>query len=184
MLRVFIQALEVDTSCVRVQSIVAGPWLQGFAGNAHRREDGQRHLSCLSRRLLGRKHPGEAALNTTLELRRIKFAEAEEPSRIGTDDGQKSLRLPALRFAHHDHEFLAVIGEIKGRVTMLDKAGKVVATFGTNTAADEVGTNKTEPDKWKPGIVTAPHGVAFNAHGDVFVSEYNLYGRMHRFNRE
>ena len=79
---------------------------------------------------------------------------------------------------------LAVIGEIKGRVTMLDKAGNVVARFGTNTAEDEVGTNKTEPDKWKPGIVTAPHGVAFNAHGDVFVSEYNLYGRVHRFNRQ
>jgi hypothetical protein len=91
------------------------------------------------------------------------------------------LLLPAAVAIHGD---LAVIGELKGRVTILDKAGKVVAQFGTNTAADEVGTNKVEPDKWKPGIVTAPHGVAFNAHGDVFVSEYNLYGRVHRFNRE
>ena len=76
----------------------------------------------------------------------------------------------------------AVIGEIKGRISVLDKAGKVVATMGANTAAEEVGTNKTEPDKWRPGIVTAPHGVAFNDHGDIFVSEYNIYGRLHRFN--
>ncbi len=76
----------------------------------------------------------------------------------------------------------AVIGEIKGRISVLDKAGKVVATMGANTAAEEVGTNKTEPDKWRPGIVTAPHGVAFNDHGDIFVSEYNIYGRVHRFN--
>lgn len=76
----------------------------------------------------------------------------------------------------------AVIGEIKGRISVLDKAGKVIATMGANTAADEVGTNKTEPDKWRPGIVTAPHGVAFNEHGDIFVSEYNIYGRVHRFN--
>ncbi len=91
----------------------------------------------------------------------------------------KDLLLPAAVAIRGD---LAVIGEIKGRVTVLDKAGKVVATMGANSAADEVGTNKTEPDKWKPGIVTAPHGVAFNDRGDVFVSEYNIYGRVHRFN--
>ncbi len=91
------------------------------------------------------------------------------------------LLLPAAVAIHGDY---AVIGEIKGQITVLDKAGKVAATFGTNTVAEEAGTNKTEPDKWRPGIVTAPHGVACNAHGDVFVSEYNIYGRVHRFNRQ
>lgn len=93
----------------------------------------------------------------------------------------KDMLLPAAVAIQGDY---AVIGEIKGQITVLDKAGQVVTKFGTNTAADEVGTNKTEPDKWRPGIVTAPHGVALNAHGDVFVSEYNIYGRVHRFNRE
>jgi hypothetical protein len=27
----------------------------------------------------------------------------------------------------------------------------------------------------------APHGVAFNAMGDLFVSEFNLFGRVQRF---
>lgn len=93
----------------------------------------------------------------------------------------KDLMLPAAVAVHGD---LAVIGEIKGRVTMLDKSGKIVAQFGTNDRADEVGTNKTEPDKWRPGFVTAPHGVAFDAKGNVFVSEYNMFGRIHRFNRQ
>jgi hypothetical protein len=93
----------------------------------------------------------------------------------------KDMLLPAAVAVRGD---LAVIGELKGQVTVLDKAGQVVAKFGTNTAAEEAGTNKVEPDKWKPGLVTAPHGVAFNAHGDIFVSEYNLFGRVHRFNRE
>ena len=79
---------------------------------------------------------------------------------------------------------LAVIGEIKGRVTLLDKAGKIVAQIGANDHADEVGTNKTEPDKWRPGVVTAPHGVAFDAQGNIFVSEYNMFGRVHRFARK
>jgi len=93
----------------------------------------------------------------------------------------KDLLLPAAVAIHGD---LAAIGEIKGRVTMLDKEGKIVAQFGANDHADETGTNKTEPDKWRQGIVTAPHGVAFDANGDVFVSEYNIFGRIHRFNRE
>lgn len=78
----------------------------------------------------------------------------------------------------------ALIGEIKGRVTTLDKEGKVAAQFGANDHADETGTAKTEPDKWRTGVVTAPHGVAFDAKGNVYVAEYNIYGRVHRFNRE
>ena len=93
----------------------------------------------------------------------------------------KDLLLPAAVAIHGD---LAVIGEIKGRVTILDKEGKIAAQFGANDKADETGTNKTEPDKWRPGIVTAPHGVACNEHGDVFVAEYNIFGRVHRFDRK
>ena len=75
----------------------------------------------------------------------------------------------------------AAIGELRGRVTLLDKAGHAAAVLGENEVADEIASNRTEPSKWRPGIVTAPHGVAFNAHGDLFVSEFNLAGRVHRF---
>lgn len=78
----------------------------------------------------------------------------------------------------------AAVGEIGGRVTLLDKAGKVAAQFGANDKTEETANNKTEPDKWRVGVVTAPHGVAFDAKGDVFVAEYNMFGRIHRFNRE
>ena len=93
----------------------------------------------------------------------------------------KDLLMPAAVAIQGD---LALIGEIKGRVTILDKEGKVAAQFGANDHADEAGTNKTEPDKWRTGVVTAPHGVAFDAKGNVYVAEYNIYGRVHRFNRE
>lgn len=89
------------------------------------------------------------------------------------------LLLPAAVAIHGDY---AAIGELKGRVTILDKSGKIVVQMGANDVPGEVGTNKTEPTKWRPGIVTAPHGVAFNAHGDVFVSEYSVFGRVHRYN--
>jgi hypothetical protein len=77
----------------------------------------------------------------------------------------------------------AAIGELKGRVTILDKEGKVVMRIGANTEPG-VGGNNIKPEQWKPGVVISPHGVAFNERGDLFVSEYSLFGRVHRFNRE
>ena len=93
----------------------------------------------------------------------------------------KGLLLPACAAIHGD---LAAIGEIKGRVTLLDKEGKVVKQLGYNDHKDEVGTNRTPRIKWRTGIMTAPHGVAFNAKGDLFVAEYSTIGRVHRLNRK
>jgi len=78
---------------------------------------------------------------------------------------------------------IVVIGELKGQITILDKAGQVVAKFGTNST-DEAGKNTPEPTAWRPGMVTAPHGVAFTANGDVLVSEYSKFGRVHKFVRQ
>lgn len=80
------------------------------------------------------------------------------------------------------HGKLAAIGEIKGRVALLDRHGKVVKTLGFNDDPKNAMNNKTPPERWFPGIVTAPHGVAFNEKGDLFVAEYSIYGRVHRFN--
>ena len=91
----------------------------------------------------------------------------------------KDLLAPAAVAVHGDY---VAVAELRGRVTLLDKAGNVVSTLSSNTTADEVGNNRTEPSKWKPGIANAPHGVAFDAQGNVYVSEFSLFGRLHRFN--
>jgi hypothetical protein len=75
-----------------------------------------------------------------------------------------------------------IVGELGGRVTVLDKAGAVVARVGANTEQG-VGTNKLPPAQWRQGFVLAPHGIALNARGDLFVSEFSAFGRVHRFNR-
>jgi DNA-binding beta-propeller fold protein YncE len=77
----------------------------------------------------------------------------------------------------------AIIGELTGRVTILDKTGAVAARVGTNTEQG-VGTNKIGPDQWRTGFVLSPHGVAVNSRGDLFVSEFNVTGRVHRFNKQ
>ena len=88
------------------------------------------------------------------------------------------LRRPAAIAISGDN---AVVGELNGRVTILDKAGMVVTRLGANTDAG-VGTNKIPPEQWRTGIVVSPHGVALNQRGDLFVSEFNVIGRLHRFN--
>jgi hypothetical protein len=93
----------------------------------------------------------------------------------------KDLLLPSAIAVWNDY---AMVAELMGQITILDKAGKVVAKFGTDTVPDEQGNRLLEPARWRPGIVTAPHGIAVNKHGDVFVTELNSFGRVHRFNRE
>lgn len=90
-----------------------------------------------------------------------------------------NLRLPAAVAIAGDD---AIIGELNGRVTILDKSGAVAGELGANTG-EGVGSNKLPPAQWKTGLFLSPHGVALNRRGDLFVSEFSAFGRVHRFNR-
>jgi hypothetical protein len=96
---------------------------------------------------------------------------------LGVVNGE--LLLPAAVSIDGDR---AIVGELNGRVTVLDKAGQVVTHLGTNTA-EGIGTNRVPPDLWRTGDVIAAHGVATNAGGDVFVAEFSTFGRVHKFER-
>jgi hypothetical protein len=91
----------------------------------------------------------------------------------------KDLLLPAAVVISGDY---AIVGELTGRATILDKAGAIVGHVGTNTGPG-VGSNKLPPAQWRTGLFLAPHGVALNARGDLFVAEFNAFGRVHRLNK-
>ncbi len=140
----------------------------------------------------GKKEP--YSFNT---LHKIAIDTRFQPARIiGTDrannrvvhlalDGRflgvvaTDLLLPAAVTISGDY---AIVGELTGRVTILDRTGAVAGRLGANTG-EGVGSNKLPPDQWKTGLFLSPHGVALNARGDLFVSEFNAFGRVHRFNR-
>ncbi len=88
------------------------------------------------------------------------------------------LRRPSAVSFHGD---LVCIAEIAGRVLVLDKEGETVAELGTNEVVAEINTNRTEPAQWRPGIVTAPHGIAFTGDGDIIMTEWNRTGRVLRW---
>ena len=73
------------------------------------------------------------------------------------------------------------VAELRGRVTLLDKTGTIVSILTSNTTADEIGNNRTEPAKWKPGIANAPHGTTFDEQNNIYVAEFSLFGRLHKF---
>ena len=89
------------------------------------------------------------------------------------------LLLPAALTIDGDN---VIIGELNGRVTVLDKAGNAIMHVGTNTA-EGIGTNRVPPEQWRTGYIIAAHGVATNTDGDIFVAEFSTFGRVHRFDR-
>ena len=71
-----------------------------------------------------------------------------------------------------------------GRVSLLDRSGHITAVIGTNDNVEEIRTNKAAPQIWQPDRFYAPHGVTYDAKGNLLVSEFNQYGRIARIQRD
>lgn len=85
------------------------------------------------------------------------------------------LRLPCAVSIHGDN---VAIAELQGRVAIIDKTNQVVATLGENNDPAQSGKFDVAPDWWKPGIFTAPHGVSYDAAGNLYVQDWNKTGRV------
>jgi DNA-binding beta-propeller fold protein YncE len=93
----------------------------------------------------------------------------------------QGLRLPSALAIYKDE---LAVGELQGRVTILDRNGALVTSIGTNENPDEIRTNKAPPEIWKADRFYAPHGVTYDAKGNLLVTEFNQYGRVTRIDRK
>jgi DNA-binding beta-propeller fold protein YncE len=91
---------------------------------------------------------------------------------------QSGLRKPAAVQIRGEH---AVIPELEGRVTVLDKAGQIVAQVGDNPTQNQRANYGLPPDQWKDGICNSPHGAAIDKDGNLIVSEWSKFGHLHKF---
>ncbi|HEX3135490.1 MAG TPA: hypothetical protein VHX44_18145 [Planctomycetota bacterium] len=91
----------------------------------------------------------------------------------------KELRRPSSASFHGDY---VCIAEIAGRVSVFDKEGKQIAKLGVNDTQGQTNTPKVEPKDWKDDVVTSPHGITFDAKGNIFETEWNQWGRVLRWN--
>jgi DNA-binding beta-propeller fold protein YncE len=94
---------------------------------------------------------------------------------------QKDLRMPAAIQFRGEY---AVIPELQGRVTVLDKAGNIVAQVGDNSNEKQRANYGLPADQWKDGICNSPHGAAMAVTGDLMVAEWSQFGHLHKFTRE
>jgi hypothetical protein len=91
---------------------------------------------------------------------------------------QKDLRMPAAVHIRGDY---AVFPELKGRVTVLDKEGNIVARIGDNPNETQRANFGLSKDQWKEGICNSPHGASIDKDGNLIVSEWSQFGRAEKF---
>jgi DNA-binding beta-propeller fold protein YncE len=94
---------------------------------------------------------------------------------------RSDLRMPAAVNIRGEY---AVIPELQGRVTVLDKDGNIVGQVGDNPDVKQRANYGLPPDKWKVGICNSPHGAAIDKHGNLIVTELSKFGHLHKFVRE
>ena len=94
--------------------------------------------------------------------------------------GHRHLRRPCAVSIKGDY---AAVAELQGRVVVTDKTGKIVATLGDNPDQKQWAAFKLAPEFWQDGIFIAPHGVAFDAAGNIFVQDWNYIGRLTKLRR-
>lgn len=89
----------------------------------------------------------------------------------------KDLRLPAAFAVCGDH---LVVAELQGRVAIVDRDYHLVASLGENLDGTQSGKYDVPRERWRTGIFNAPHAVAVDARGDIYVLEWNRIGRLHK----
>src|SRR5437867_5814607 len=93
---------------------------------------------------------------------------------------QKDLRMPAAVHIRGDY---AVLPELQGRVTVLDKNGNIVAQVGDNPNEKQRANFGLAQDQWTDGICNSPHGASIDKDGSLIVAEWSQFGHLHKFTR-
>ncbi|MGN6386771.1 MAG: 6-bladed beta-propeller [Verrucomicrobiota bacterium] len=94
---------------------------------------------------------------------------------------QKDLRMPAAVHIRGDY---ALFPELQGRVTLLDKNNQIVAQVGDNPNEKQRANFGLPPDQWSEGICNSPHGGSIDKDGNLIITEWSQFGRLHKFARE
>jgi DNA-binding beta-propeller fold protein YncE len=96
----------------------------------------------------------------------------------GTENDQ--LRLPATL---HIRGTDLAIGDLGGRVTILDRENKLVAHLGDQVDPRKRATNKLPREQWLDGVFVSPHGICWDRQGNLYVEEWMAVGRVVKLKR-
>ena len=85
------------------------------------------------------------------------------------------LRRPCAVSLHGD---VCAIAELEGRVTVIDKEGRILTHLGNNPNKEQWAKYKVDVRAIPEGVFTAPHGLGFDLHGNLYVQDWNISGRI------
>lgn len=85
------------------------------------------------------------------------------------------LRRPCAISFHGDH---CAVAELEARVTILDKKGTPVSFLGDNPNSKQWAKFPVPVKDWQEGVFTAPHGLSYDADGNLYVQDWNSTGRV------
>jgi hypothetical protein len=86
----------------------------------------------------------------------------------------------------YEHAGDMVIPDLYGRVTILDENDRLITHLGDSAVFDPPGTLKERIPDWpnlprerqEAGRFIAPHGACVDSHGDIYVGEWVIGGRL------
>ena len=77
----------------------------------------------------------------------------------------------------------AVVSELEGRVTILDRDNAPVAFLGDNPKRSQWAEYKLDPPEIAPAVFSAAHGCHVDRSGNIYVSDWNRMGRVTKLER-
>jgi hypothetical protein len=90
------------------------------------------------------------------------------------------LRRPCQVSFHGDH---AIVSELQGRVTILDKNNVPVAFIGDNPQQSQWANYNLSPESIPVTVFSAAHGCYIDRGGSIYVSDWNHTGRVTKLTR-
>lgn len=85
------------------------------------------------------------------------------------------LRRPCSTAIRGEH---LLVAELAGRAVLLDKDYKILSVLGDNPVEAQRANFQVPPQDWKEGVFTAPHGCAIDQKGDLYIQDWNKWGRI------
>ena len=90
------------------------------------------------------------------------------------------LRRPCQVSFHGDY---AVVSELEGRATILDRDNVPVAFIGDNPQKAQWAKYELDPAAINPAVFSAAHGCFIDAEASIFISDWNQTGRLTKLSR-
>lgn len=122
---------------------------------------------------------------------------SQDPVLVVADRGNRRLQLFELDGTHRAvldtdvrspckiqqwNEFL-VVPDLEGRVTIVGPDYEVVTHLGDNPDPEQRAHYEVDPGLWRDGTFISPHSAAWDPDGNLYVMDWNAWGRVNRLDR-